>query len=388
MLTGHKLVSPRGAARWVALAAVWAVLPWGAAATAQSNKPISRNGLVEAVRINGLPTAELVRIIQRRGVDFEMTSDAEAELRGAGARPEIIETARSNYRAPASAAAPARTTPAVNTTRPASTPAGPPVPPGPPLSKNEIVTLLQGGLTPARVEQFVEVRGVSFSVTPEVAREITAAGGTRSLIGAISMRSIAAAAPENGSGGGDSGRPALARRQPAHDSGAPDYDDYIDRIQAAITSNNASAALSLAQQAVQLDPSQPTAYSYLGLINLYERRDLMGAEQAMRAAIERGGSARFVVYHDHTGNFQQYCVGSFFVTKSGVSFKANDGVDTFEVEDANIKEANVNAWVGSELGAFNIKPTQAINGRKNFNFAPFSRQKAEAQLITRLIKGY
>lgn len=374
--------------RLLAAAALLAALPWFGAVSAQSNRPITRNGLIEAVRINGLSTAELVQIIRRRGVDFEMTSEAEAELRGAGARPEIIETARGHFRAPAAAASrpsASTSTPAAATSRPAANTSGPPVPPGPPLSKNEIVTLLQGGLTAARVEQFVEARGVAFSVTPDVAREITAAGGTRSLIGAITERAA--------SGGGDAeasspGRRAVAGRPAAPDAGAPDYDHYIDRIQASITSNNAAAALNYAQQAVQLDPSQPTAYSYIGLINLYERRDIHSAEQAMRAAIERGGSARFVVYHDHTGNFSQYCLGSFFVTKGGVSFKANDGVDTFEVEDASLKEAEVNKWVGSELGAFNIKPVQPINGRKNFNFAPYSRQKSESQLITRLIKGY
>ena len=70
----------------------------------------------------------------------------------------------------------------------------------PPLSKSEIVTMLQGGIAPTRVEQFVEKRGVSFQVTPEVAREIKAAGGTNSLVGAITEKSTAATA----SNGGDS----------------------------------------------------------------------------------------------------------------------------------------------------------------------------------------
>jgi hypothetical protein len=71
----------------------------------------------------------------------------------------------------------------------------------------------------------------------------------------------------------------------------------------------------------------------------------------MRAAIERGGAAAFHVYHDHDGAFGSYCEGSFFVTKTGVSFQANDGRDTF-------------------------------------NFAPNTRSKAESQLIIRLISGY
>src|SRR2546430_323665 len=60
----------------------------------------------------------------------------------------------------------------------------------------------------------------------------------------------------------------------------------------------------------------------------------------------------------------------------------------FETEDSNIKEAKVNAFVGSEVGAFHIKPLQKINGRDNFNFAPLSRSRVESDLIIRLIKSY
>jgi hypothetical protein len=108
----------------------------------------------------------------------------------------------------------------------------------------------------------------------------------------------------------------------------------------------------------------------------------------MRAAIERGGAAAFHVYHDHDGAFNSYCEGSFFVTKTGVSFKANDGRDTFDAEDSNIKETKTNAFMGAQLGAFHVKPVQKINGRDNFNFAPGTRNKAESQLIIRLISGY
>src|SRR5438270_7850905 len=81
------------------LVAVASLLVFHPTAWAQATKPISREGLVKAVRINGLSTAELIQQIQTRGVSFQMTPDAEAELRSAGARPEVIEAARSNYRA-------------------------------------------------------------------------------------------------------------------------------------------------------------------------------------------------------------------------------------------------------------------------------------------------
>lgn len=366
-----------------ALAAVCAALLFAGAASAQTTKPISREGLVKSVRINGLSTRELVSQIERRGVAFEMTDDAEEELRGAGARPEIIEAARSNYRPAVVAARPAATTsapPHVSSTQPAAN-----VPDGPPLSKSEIVTMLQGGIAPLRVEQFVEKRGVSFQVTPEIAREIAAAGGNRSLVGAITEKSTAAS---NGSSSGGDDSPFGPATNTAATNNAPDYDDLIDRATSAVSTQDFNGAIRFAQQAAQLDPQQPTAYSILGTVALYYSQNVSTAEQAMRAAIERGGAAAFHVYHDHDGNFNSYCEGSFFVTKTGVSFKANDGRDTFEAEDSNIKEAKTNTWVGAQLGAFHIKPVQKINGRDNFNFAPGTRNKAEAELLIRMIKGY
>jgi hypothetical protein len=343
-----------------------------------TKKPISRQGLVNAVKINGLSTTELVGEIQMRGVAFEMTADAEQELRSVGARPEVIEAARSNYRTASVASTSSHTT----TTTPPRVNTGASVPAGPPLSKSEIVTMLQGGIPSSRVEQFVEVRGVNFSVTPQITSEIKSAGGDRSLIGAITEKSTGQSDASSNSdspfgGGKNTATP-----------GTPDYDDYIDHVSASISSQDWNSAMTYAQQAVQLDPSKPQAYQLLGTMLLYVRQDYAGAEQAMRASIERGGSAAFHVYHDHTGNFQEYCEGTLFVTKSGVTFKANNGADTFETEDSNIKEAKTNGFVGSALGAFHIKPVEQINGRNNFNFAPNTRNKAEAQMIIRLISAY
>jgi hypothetical protein len=370
---------------FVAVAAACAALLFAGAAATQTKKPITKQGLVNAVKINGLSTRELVQQIERRGVDFEMTASDESDLQSVGARPEIIGAARSNYRPAATAAA---TTPRVSATPPrvsTATPANNNVPAGPPLSKAEIVTMLQGGIAAARVEQFVEKRGVNFQVTPDAAREITAAGGNRSLVGAITEKSMADT-PSASNGARDDSPFGPSTNTAANN--APDYDDLIDRATSAVSSQDFPGAIRFAQQAAQLDPQQPTAYSILGTVALYYSQNVSTAEQAMRAAVERGGAAAFHVYHDHDGNFGQYCEGSFFVTKTGVSFKANDGRDTFDAEDSNIKEAKTNGWVGLQFGAFHIKPAQKINGRDNFNFAPNTRNKMESQLIIRLIQGY
>jgi hypothetical protein len=113
----------------------------------------------------------------------------------------------------------------------------------------------------------------------------------------------------------------------------------------------------------------------------------------MRAALDRSGSATFKVAHDHDGTFNQYCVGSFFVSKTGVSFVADDGRHTFEIADSNIKEVKKNGFVGAAIGAFHVKPTVKVRDnenkeRDNFNLAPVNGNKAVSDLIVRLAQAY
>jgi len=357
--------------RLITLAAIMLMLVSGTALM-QSKKPYSKEILIKALRLNALSTAELIQKIQERGVEFTVGPQDEADLQAAGARPELIEAVRANYR-------PANTPSPVASTRNSRTPAN--VPAGPPLSKNEVITLLQSGVGSARVEQFVEVRGVSFSVTPAIAREITAAGGNRSLIGAITERAVAE------SNGGSNGRVnAFGPNSPANRG--PSYDDLTDRATDALRANNAYGAIGLLQQAIRLDPSQPSAYALLGFAQLYGNRNIAAAQEAMRAAIEHGGGAVFRVYHNHTGVFETYCEGSLFVRKGSVSYKADDGRDTFDTTDANIKEIKTNALIGANYGAFHIKVKQEVNGRSNYDFAPATKQKAESNLIISLVKSY
>jgi tetratricopeptide (TPR) repeat protein len=279
------------------LAATAALLLLPAASSAQAKKPITREGLVKAVRINGLSTAELVQQIQSRGVSFRMTPDAEAELRAAGARPEVIAAARTNY----------RTAPAV-----------------------------------------------------------ASSGGRRA--------------------------PA---RPPAR--GGPDYDDLTDQATAAYDARDVSRATQLLRQAIQLSPQQPRAYQLLGFTQLYLQSNLSEAEQNMRRAIELGGSAAFRVFHDHAdGTFKQTCAGTLFITRTNITFRADDGRDTFEAADSLIREIKTNKVSGGafgvllgnkNLGAFHIK-VRFGNDSRNYNFAPLTNKKAESELIIALVKAY
>jgi hypothetical protein len=144
-------------------------------AGAQAPKPITKQGLIDALRIGGLTLQELIQFVRDRGVDFQVTPEVEAELRSAAAQRELIEAVRGNYRGPV-------------------TPGAPAAPAAAPLTKNEIVTLLQVGTPAARIEQLAGERGVNFAMTAEIAREFQAAGAAQPLIDAIARRAPAAAA--------------------------------------------------------------------------------------------------------------------------------------------------------------------------------------------------
>lgn len=304
MLETTKFNIERLQRQWLGLALLAATLlvcPAGAAA--QARKPITREGLVKAVRINGLSTAELIQQIQSRGVSFRMTPDAEAELRAAGARPEVITAARSNY----------RTAPAVAGT---------------------------GGRRPA---------------------------------------------------------PGTSSRYPAPARGGPDYDELTDQATAAYDARDVSRTTQLLRQAIQLNPQQPRAYQLLGFTQLYLQSNLPEAEKSMRRAIELGGSASFRVFHDHlNGTFNQTCAGTLFVNRTNITFRADDGRDTFEATDSLIKEIKTNKVSGGafgvllggkNIGAFHIK-VRFGNDSRNYNFAPLTNKKAEAELIIALVKAY
>lgn len=95
----------------------------------QTNKRIRKQGLIAALKQRALSTTELIEHVQERGVDFQMNAQDEADLKAAGAAPELLAVVRANYRPgdasvldSAEPAAPATPAPA---TRPAkAAPAG------------------------------------------------------------------------------------------------------------------------------------------------------------------------------------------------------------------------------------------------------------------------
>lgn len=82
-----------------AACAFLAALLCALALPAQSSRPITYKGLVDSLKTHGLTNAELAKIIKSRGVDFELTSDKESELKAAGADAALLAAVRANYHA-------------------------------------------------------------------------------------------------------------------------------------------------------------------------------------------------------------------------------------------------------------------------------------------------
>src|SRR5579863_2438593 len=57
-------------------------------------KPLSKADIIDLLK-GDVPTARVGELVQERGVDFEVTVDAERELRRAGATDDLLATIRS-----------------------------------------------------------------------------------------------------------------------------------------------------------------------------------------------------------------------------------------------------------------------------------------------------
>lgn len=168
----------------------------GQTAPAPNLKPISQEGLTEALRIGGLSTEELVEIVTTRGVAFPLNGEVESSLRAAGASAPLIEAVRTNYRPPVSAVA--------------APPPDAATPKLPPLAENEILTLLQVGTPSPRIAQLVDQRGIKFALTSAITSQLQAAGADSLLLTAVDAAAKKYSAPSPSAPGAASTKTAPA----------------------------------------------------------------------------------------------------------------------------------------------------------------------------------
>lgn len=342
-----------------------AIVATGSAAAQYKGSAVKKEKLVSVLRSKQLQTREIVNVIKSNGVDFEVTQSVELELYNAGARPEVIAAAKSNYRSGGSASI--KSGPAVKSNFSGS-----------PLTKDAIVTLLDNGVADAQVRKNVSARGVSFKPTTKELVELKKAGGSTALINLI-VASYAYANPKNG------GLNNIAKNEPEPVS----YQNLLEKaVDLYDTKKDVAGAIGALNQAVRLDPSEARAYQQLGFVYLYGQKNFDEAEKNMREAINRGGSAVFRVFHDHDGMFTSTCNGSLFIAKDGVRFEGDDNKHTFQTADTNIKQLKMNSvfttFYKVKAGSFKIVLKSGGDDVK-FNFAPLTDDALESKMIIRLI---
>ena len=326
--------------------------------------PVKKDKLISVLRSRQLQTREIVTVIKSNGVDFKVTDSVQAELIGAGARPEVIAAAKSNYRAGA-----------VTPTQTGTSSSGKTFS-GQPMTKDAIVTLLNNGVTDAQVRNNVTSRGVNFKPSPSDKNEIKGAGGSAALITLIDKsynNPNQGSAGNNDTGGGGSSYDALV------DKAVNEYD----------TQKNVAASISTLQAAIALNPSESRAYQLLGFSYLYGQKNFTEAEKYMKLALARGGSAVFRVFHDHGALMTDVCNGSLFIARDTVRYESDDNIHTFETSDADIKEVKMANKFASmfnvKQGSFKITLKSGENASKNYNFAPATNDSQESKMIIRLI---
>ncbi|MDQ6788882.1 MAG: hypothetical protein M3033_18925 [Acidobacteriota bacterium] len=322
---------------------------------------VKKEKLISVLRSKQLQTREIVNIINSNGVDFQLTPTVQTELIGAGARPEVIEAIRNNYRAPA-----------VSKPNPGAT--GKTKFSGSPLGKEAIITLLENGIADAQVRKNVEARGVSFKATPQIKAEIKKAGGTVALLNLIAASYVGGTTNSN-----------------TASNAVVDYDSLIDKaVDLYDNKKDKQGALNALQEAVKLDAGNARAYQLLGFMQLYGFSNFAEAERNMKESLARGGSAVFRVFHDHDGLFNDTCKGSLYVAKDVVRFESDDNVHTFQTNDADILKIKTNSAFKrafqTKSGSFQIvlKSGDEKNGVK-YSFAPLTDNIAESKMIIRLI---
>ena len=207
---------------------------------AHQPQPVSRDGLLGALRIGGLTEKELADIVVDRGVRFRLTPEIEQEIRSTGASDTFIDAVKRSYR-PAGGVAPVspgppplEPTPSTpgpkgDSPFPGATTSSPPPPardappppweqPGPAMSKGQIVILLQSGMPSPRVRRMVEVRGVDFRWTPSLDPEFQTAGASPVLIEAVRTSGSAKLPPKPEEAPGEPLAPGATSASPTTES--------------------------------------------------------------------------------------------------------------------------------------------------------------------------
>lgn len=261
-------------------------------------------------------------------------------------------------------------------------------------SKEKLIRLLESKqYQAADIAAVIRKIGVNFQLTPEIEKELVAAGARPIVITAV--RSSYRPAVIGGKNLGGKAIPPKNQNAPkipntAVKSGT-NYEALIDEaLSLFYKDQKTDRAVETLQRAVKLSPRDSRAYQSLGFMYLYGYRNFQEAENFMQKAVELGGSAVFRVRHAHDKTFSYTCTGSLYVTRNSVKFESDDNRHTFQTPDSGIEKiaevSSLRRLFQRKGGAFKIVlRDRAENDKDTFNFSPLTGKSEESEMIIRIV---
>lgn len=261
-------------------------------------------------------------------------------------------------------------------------------------SKEKLIGLLESKqYQAADIAEVIRKIGVNFQLTPEIERELIAAGARPVVITAV--RSSYRPAIVGGKNVGAKSLPPKNQNAPKIPNTAKNnvtnYDVLIDQaLSLFYKDQKTDRAVETLQRAVKLSPRDSRAYQSLGFMHLYGFRNFSEAESFMQKALEFGGSAVFRVRHSHDKTFSYTCTGSLYVSRSAVKFESDDNRHTFQTPDSGIAKiaelSSLRRLFQRKGGAFKIVLRDRKEDDKDtFNFSPLTGKSEESEMIIRLV---
>lgn len=367
-------------------------------------RPIERENLLKALSRRELTEQQVIELVQKLKLNFEMTPADAEELRRVGAGETLITALWKNDKFT--------------------------VKPGPPLNKDGIVMLLQNGVPSPRIERIIETRKAIIILDESTSKEIQDAGGTTALLGAIIANRVRAPDPIiktpqdvadllgrgwasdalerflrekqikfrldeasrktiEEAGGTKSLIEVLAIPEALVAASTKGFDELMAEAEKLRKASDYARAVEMAEDAKKLDRARPQPYAFIGNVYLYYLDSFPMARRNYSDAIDQGGQVEFRIYHgdDKSRITRRWskCLGTLLVKKQSVHYRSDDGRHTIDLNDNQWNRVAKAGMLGSGIVITLSKGADKDEDEIHFFSARKKDEGEEEDLIVEMI---
>ncbi len=258
------------------------------------------------------------------------------------------------------------------------------------LERDQVIELLESGVSPLRVGELARDYGVAFEMSEEVEAQLIDAGATEGLL--KTLHELAPRPPPRPAGaalllieatpGGaqayiddepvgttsSQGRLKLSRLAPGTHRvrlSFPGYQDYEQSVEL-VTGKTVKVAANLQPFAGVSSSSNPLAARAGTASQPPPEMGSLGGSPNPLAGVQPAAAevARFSVAHDHGSGGSDYCIGELLVGHGRIAFRSANGIHSFDFPLSDLKGAKRNAVYLALLGGFHIR----FKKQGNYNF--------------------